>query len=142
MAGDAQSADSEALCQCRRTGCLPLDPPTRRMGILPRPAPPAQALATLRPGVFGGVLNFDVKGNASKLGKVVDLLRIASNLANPGDAKTLVIHPASPTHQQLSEEELKASGVRADLIRVSVGIDIIADFDYVLRIAFEAPAPP
>ncbi|KAJ7050314.1 Cys/Met metabolism PLP-dependent enzyme-domain-containing protein [Mycena amicta] len=105
-----------------------------------------QALATLRPGVFGGVLNFGVKGNASKPSKVVDLLRLASNLANLGDAKTLVIHPASTTHHQLSEEELKASGVRTDLIRVSVGIedirDIIADFDHALRIAFEAPTPP
>ncbi|KAF7289724.1 hypothetical protein MIND_01345800 [Mycena indigotica] len=107
-----------------------------------------QAVASLRPGVFGSVLNFGVKGEspARQASKVVDLLRLASNLANLGDAKTLVIHPASTTHQQLSEEELKSSGVQADLIRVSVGIedisDIIADFDHALRIAFEAATPP
>ncbi|KAJ7716616.1 hypothetical protein B0H16DRAFT_1741141 [Mycena metata] len=56
---------------------------------------------TLRPGVFGGVLNFGVKGDSARASKVVDLLKLASNLANLGDAKTLVIHPASTTHQQL-----------------------------------------
>ncbi|KAJ7895456.1 Cys/Met metabolism PLP-dependent enzyme-domain-containing protein [Mycena olivaceomarginata] len=106
------------------------------------PAHPSHqlALATLRPGAFGGVLNFGVKGDAAQASKVVDLLKLASNLANVGDAKTLVIHPASTTHQQLSEEALKASGVKTDLIRVSVGIedisDIIADFKNALELAF------
>ncbi|KAJ7886818.1 Cys/Met metabolism PLP-dependent enzyme-domain-containing protein [Mycena olivaceomarginata] len=99
------------------------------------PAHPSHqlALATLRPGAFGG-------GDAAQASKVVDLLKLASNLANVGDAKTLVIHPASTTHQQLSEEALKASGVKTDLIRVSVGIedisDIIADFKNALELAF------
>ncbi|KAJ6612548.1 Cys/Met metabolism PLP-dependent enzyme-domain-containing protein [Mycena sp. CBHHK59/15] len=101
-----------------------------------------RALTTLRPGVFGGVLNFGVKGDVVQASKVVDLLKLASNLANLGDAKTLVIHPASTTHQQLAEEEQRASGVQPDLIRVSVGIedisDIIADFENALRIAFES----
>ncbi|KAJ7274606.1 Cys/Met metabolism PLP-dependent enzyme-domain-containing protein, partial [Mycena rebaudengoi] len=107
------------------------------------PAHPShqRALTTLRRGAFGGVLNFGVKGNAAKASKVVDLLKLASNLANLGDAKTLVIHPASTTHGLLSEEEQRASGVEPDLIRVSVGIedisDIIADFENALRIAFE-----
>ncbi|KAK7046455.1 Cys/Met metabolism PLP-dependent enzyme-domain-containing protein [Favolaschia claudopus] len=100
-----------------------------------------RALTTLRSGAFGGVLNFGIKGDAAQASKVVDLLKLASNLANVGDAKTLVIHPASTTHQQLSEEALKASGVKPDLIRVSVGIedvsDIIADFESALRLAFE-----
>ncbi|KAJ7031735.1 Cys/Met metabolism PLP-dependent enzyme-domain-containing protein [Mycena alexandri] len=99
-----------------------------------------RALETLRPGVFGGVLNFGVKGDSARASKVVDLLKLASNLANLGDAKTLVIHPASTTHQQLSDEAQLASGVKPDLIRVSVGIedisDIIADFENALRIAF------
>ncbi|KAJ7245641.1 Cys/Met metabolism PLP-dependent enzyme-domain-containing protein [Mycena haematopus] len=99
-----------------------------------------RALTTLRPGAFGGVLNFGVKGDTTQASKVVDLLKLASNLANVGDAKTLVIHPASTTHQQLSEEEQRASGIKPDLIRVSVGIedisDIIADFENALRIAF------
>ena len=67
------------------------------------------------------MLNFGVKGGDPVVGsKVVDSLRLASNLANVGDAKTLVIHPASTTHQQLTEEEQYASGVSPDLIRVGL----------------------
>jgi O-acetylhomoserine/O-acetylserine sulfhydrylase len=77
------------------------------------------ALETLREGAFGGMLSFGVKGNDAAVGsKVVDLLRLASHLANVGDAKTLVIHPASTTHHQLSSEEQIATGVTPDLIRV------------------------
>ncbi|KAH9979383.1 O-acetylhomoserine ami [Lactifluus volemus] len=77
------------------------------------------ALETLREGAFGGMLSFGVKGNDTAVGsKVVDLLRLASHLANVGDAKTLVIHPASTTHHQLSSEEQIATGVTPDLIRV------------------------
>ncbi|KAG2360288.1 Cys/Met metabolism PLP-dependent enzyme-domain-containing protein [Suillus spraguei] len=87
----------------------------------------------LRPNIFGGVLSFGVKGDISVARTVVDSLKLASHLANVGDAKTLVIHPASSTHQQLSDEEQLSSGVTPDLIRVSVGIehinDIIADFE-------------
>jgi len=99
----------------------------------------AIAKKLLRPGVFGGVLSFGVKGDATRASKLVDNLKLASHLANVGDAKTLVIHPASTTHAQLSEEEQLSSGVTPDLIRVSVGIeaisDIIADFDAALKIA-------
>jgi O-acetylhomoserine/O-acetylserine sulfhydrylase len=63
-------------------------------------------------------------------------VKLASHLANVGDAKTLVIHPASTTHEQLSEAEQTASGVKPDMIRVSVGIehidDIKADFEQAL----------
>lgn len=67
---------------------------------------------------FGGVLSFGVKGDAKTASKVVDSLKLASHLANVGDAKTLVIHPATTTHQQLSDEEQLACGVTPDLIRV------------------------
>ncbi|KAH9974908.1 O-acetylhomoserine ami [Lactifluus volemus] len=88
---------------------------------------------------FGGMLSFGVKGNDPTLcNKVIDSLRLASNLANVGDAKTLVIHPATTTHQQLTAEEQVATGVTPDLIRVSVGIehikDIIADFEEALKV--------
>lgn len=76
---------------------------------------------------FGGVLTFGVKGGASAATRVIDGLKLASHLANVGDAKTLVIHPAGTTHQQLSEAEQRASGVTPDLIRVSVGIEHIDD---------------
>ncbi|KAI0667457.1 O-acetylhomoserine ami [Trametes maxima] len=96
------------------------------------------ALRLLRPHAFGGMLTFGVKGDAEVGSLVVDKMKLASNLANVGDAKTLVIHPASTTHQQLSAEEQLASGVTPDLIRVSVGIenisDIIADFDNALKV--------
>jgi O-acetylhomoserine/O-acetylserine sulfhydrylase len=94
----------------------------------------------LKPDAYGGVLSFGVHGDSKIASKVVDSLKLASNLANVGDAKTLVIHPASTTHSQLTEEEQLSSGVTPDLIRVSVGIedikDIIADFEASLQIAF------
>lgn len=101
---------------------------------------PSHALAQklLRPNAYGGVLSFGVKGDASAASKVVDNLKLASHLVNVGDAKTLVVHPATTTHQQLSEQEQLASGVTPDLIRVSVGIesigDIIADFEEGLKV--------
>jgi len=99
---------------------------------------PYHALAKkyLRNG-FGAVLNFGIKGGANAARTFIDNVELASHLANVGDAKTLVINPASTTHQQLSEAEQKSAGVRPDLIRVSVGIehidDIKADFDHALR---------
>ncbi|MDW7758473.1 MAG: PLP-dependent transferase, partial [Desulfuromonadales bacterium] len=71
--------------------------------------------------------------------RFIDHVQLASHLANVGDAKTLVIHPASTTHQQLTPEEQQSAGVTPDYIRVSVGIesieDILADFDQALRAA-------
>lgn len=82
----------------------------------------------LRPGLYGGVLSFGVKGTAADASKLVDSLKLASNLANVGDAKTLVIHPATTTHQQLSEQEQLDSGVTPDLIRVSIGIHMTREY--------------
>lgn len=79
-----------------------------------------EAKRLLRPNTFGGVLSFGVKGNFDVASGVVDKLKLASNLANVGDAKTLVIHPASTTHSQLTEEERMATGVTEDLIRVRI----------------------
>ncbi len=82
---------------------------------------------------FGSVLSFGIRGGPRAAERFIDSVELASHLANVGDAKTLVIHPASTTHQQLTAEEQRAAGVTSDLIRVSVGIehidDIIADFD-------------
>lgn len=82
---------------------------------------------------FGGVLNFGIKGSKEKAAAFIEALQLASHLANVGDAKTLVIHPATTTHEQLSSEEQIASGVLPNLIRVSVGLehidDIKADFE-------------
>jgi O-acetylhomoserine (thiol)-lyase len=86
---------------------------------------------------FGGVLNFGVAGTKETAAKLINEFKLASMLANVGDAKTLVIHPASTTHEQLSEQEQQAAGVLPNLIRVSVGIehidDIKADFEQALN---------
>jgi O-acetylhomoserine/O-acetylserine sulfhydrylase len=82
---------------------------------------------------YGGVLQFGIKGGLENGKKFIDSIQLISHLANVGDAKTLAIHPASTTHEQLSEDERKASGVLDNLIRISVGIehleDIKADFE-------------
>ncbi len=84
-----------------------------------------------------GVLTFGVKGGAEAGEKVMNSLKLAAIVVHVADVRTSVLHPASMTHRQLSEEELVAAGVSADLIRVSVGIenidDIKADFDQALR---------
>ena len=81
----------------------------------------------------GGVLNFGVKGTKENASKFIDSLELVSHLANVGDCKTLAIHPASTTHEQLSEAEQLAGGVLPNIIRISVGIehieDIKADFE-------------
>ncbi|KAJ3284512.1 Homocysteine synthase [Rhizoclosmatium sp. JEL0117] len=97
------------------------------------------AVQYLRKGAFGGVLTFGVKGGAANGGKFVESVKLASHLANVGDSRTLVIHPSSTTHQQLTAEEQLSSGVTPDLIRVSVGLehieDIKADFAQALALA-------
>ncbi|KAB0663902.1 homocysteine synthase [Oryzomonas japonica] len=88
-------------------------------------------------GLFGALVGFGIKGGGVAEGKkIIDHLKLHSLLANIGDAKSLVIHPASTTHQQLSPEEQLTTGVTADYIRLSVGIenvnDIIVDLDQAL----------
>ena len=88
------------------------------------------------PNGQGAIIGFGIKGGASAGVKFINSVKLLSHLANIGDAKTLVIHPASTTHQQLTEKEQNATGVTADYIRLSVGIenveDIIADIDQAL----------
>jgi len=76
---------------------------------------------------FGGVLSFKVKAGKEAADKLVNNLKLISHLANVGDAKTLIIHPASTTHQQLSEKEQLSSGVVPGVLRLSVGIENIQD---------------
>jgi len=88
---------------------------------------------------FGGVLSFKVKGGKEQADKLVNSVQLISHLANVGDAKTLIIHPSSTTHDQLSEEEQKKSGVEPGLLRVSVGIehvsDIISDLEQAIAVS-------
>jgi O-acetylhomoserine (thiol)-lyase len=89
------------------------------------------------PDGCGAIVGFGIKGGRTAGVKFINSVRLASHLANIGDAKTLVIHPASTTHQQLTEAEQRAAGVTPEYIRLCVGIedlrDIQADLDQALR---------
>ena len=103
------------------------------------PSHPSYALAKKyhHRGLYGAILGFGIKGGMEAGKKFIDHLKLFSHLANIGDAKSLVIHPASTTHQQLTPAEQLATGVTDDFVRLSVGIenvdDIIADLDQALR---------
>jgi O-acetylhomoserine (thiol)-lyase len=93
-------------------------------------------------GNYGGLVGFGIKGGLEAGKKFIESVKLLSHLANIGDAKTLVIHPASTTHQQLTREEQAATGVTEDYIRLSIGIedaeDIIADINQALRTSAES----
>ena len=108
---------------------------------------PTNAIAKrILTGGFGGMITFGIKGGVEAGRRLIDNVKLFSLLANVGDAKSLIIHPASTTHQQLSADEQAASGVTKDLIRLSIGIehvdDILADLDQALRTATATPARP
>lgn len=91
----------------------------------------------LQNGYFGSVFTFGIKGGYDKAETFINSVELSSHLANVGDAKTLVIHPASTTHQQLNEQEQLDAGVRPELVRVSVGIEHIEDIKEDFRSAFD-----
>jgi O-acetylhomoserine (thiol)-lyase len=82
------------------------------------------------PNGCGAILTFGIKGGMEAGKRLIESLKLFSHLANVGDAKSLVIHPASTTHRQLSEEELTAAGVTPDMVRLSVGIEDIEDITW------------
>ena len=98
--------------------------------------PTHQIAAKYHHGGFGAIVGFGIKGGLSAGKRFIDSVKLFSLLANIGDAKSLVIHPASTTHQQLTPEQRLATGVTDDFIRLSVGLehidDIIADLDQAL----------
>ncbi len=87
---------------------------------------------------FGGLIGFGIKGGLEAGRKFINSVKLFSHLANIGDAKSLVIHPGSTTHQQLSPEEQAATGVTPDYIRLSVGLEDIADIKADLEQALQA----
>jgi len=104
---------------------------------------PDHALAQrLLPKGAGSIVSFGIKGGRAAGRKFIESLRMISHLANVGDAKTLVIHPASTTHQQMDAAALVAAGVGGELVRLSVGLeaagDIIDDFAQALRASQKA----
>ncbi|GAB4028077.1 O-acetylhomoserine aminocarboxypropyltransferase/cysteine synthase family protein [Spirosoma gilvum] len=91
---------------------------------------------------FGGVFTFKVKGDKDAADRFVNSLKLVSHLANVGDSKTLIIHPAATTHQQLSEQEQASAGVEAGVLRVSAGIEHISDIKADFEQAFAQIAEP
>ena len=141
LRGKAHSVNANALAQWLKD-----HPAVKRVSHPSLSEHPSHARAKkyFRPGCFGSVLTFEIKGKdaAQELEfgkKVIDSLNMAAHLANVGDARTLVIHPASTTHEQLSPEEQIAAGVAPSMVRVSVGYedldDIKADFTAALAAA-------
>jgi O-acetylhomoserine (thiol)-lyase len=88
-------------------------------------------------GSYGGIVGFGIKGGKESGKRLIEAVKLFSHLANIGDTKSLIIHPASTTHQQLTKQEQGATGVTEDFIRLSIGIedadDIIEDLDQALR---------
>src|SRR2546430_1288289 len=89
--------------------------------------PDHQLAKRLLPRGAGSIVSFGIKGGRAAGKKFIESLRMISHLANVGDAKTLVIHPASTTHQQMDAAQLKAAGVGEELVRLSVGIETVSD---------------
>jgi len=93
----------------------------------------------LLPKGAGAILSFGINGGRAAGAKFIESVQLASHLANIGDARTLVLHPASTTHQQMSSGDLETAGIGEELIRVSVGLedpaDIIEDFTSALRVS-------
>ncbi|MCW9035893.1 MAG: PLP-dependent transferase, partial [Rhodospirillales bacterium] len=90
------------------------------------------------PKGFGGIMSFGVKGGRPAGRKLIERLAVFSHLANIGDAKSLVIHPASTTHQQMDAAALEAAGVGEDLVRLSVGLEDVGDLIDDLKQALRA----
>jgi len=90
----------------------------------------------------GAVFSFGVAGGREAGQRFIEAVQLASHLANIGDARTLVIHPASTTHQQLTDDQLRDGGVPPDLVRISIGLedvdDILWDLDQALAAAGKA----
>ncbi|ULQ51916.1 O-acetylhomoserine aminocarboxypropyltransferase/cysteine synthase family protein [Flavihumibacter fluvii] len=87
---------------------------------------------------FGGVLSFKIKGGKEAADKFVNGLKLISHLANVGDSKTLIIHPATTTHEQLTEAEQKSAGVEPGILRISLGIEHIDDIKDDIETGFAA----
>lgn len=130
-----------ALGLARRLRAHPAAAYVRYPGLEDDPAH-ARAAACFG-GRFGGLLAFGVRGGREAARRFVESLELALHLANIGDSRTVVVHPASTTHRQLSEAELRAAGVAPDMVRVSVGLedldDLVRDFERALDRAVGSP---
>ena len=113
-------------------------PKVERVNYPKLPDSPYHALAEkYLPKGVGSIFTFHVKGGEAEARKVIDSLEIFSNLANVADAKSLVVHPATTTHAQLSDSDLEAAGVTKNQIRLSIGLENVDDLIEDLRLALE-----
>ena len=103
-------------------------------------SPYAAHVARYLPNGQGGILAFGIEGDREAGGRFIEACELLSHLANVGDAKTLVIHPASTTHRRLDDQALAASGVTGDMIRLSVGLEDVADLIWDIDQALERSA--
>jgi O-acetylhomoserine (thiol)-lyase len=103
-------------------------------------SPFAANVARYLPQGQGGIMAFGIEGDRDAGGRFIEACELLSHLANVGDAKTLVIHPASTTHRRLDDEALAASGVTGDMIRLSVGLEDVADLIWDIDQALERSA--
>ena len=98
--------------------------------------PDVELARTLLPAGAGAIFSFGIEGGREAGARFIERLEVFSHLANVGDLRSLVIHPASTTHQQMNADQLNAAGIGEDLVRVSVGLeapeDLIADLDQAL----------
>jgi O-acetylhomoserine (thiol)-lyase len=135
---DARPAHAAPLRQRKAVVEAPERPPEGRLGRVFRPQGPSNHELQKRysPNGAGAVFTFGLKGGHEAGVKFVESLEMVSHLANIGDTRTLVIHPASTTHRQLTDEQRAAAGAGNDVVRLSIGIenadDIIADIDQAL----------
>jgi O-acetylhomoserine (thiol)-lyase len=103
------------------------------------PSHPSYKLAQkYMPKGQGAIMTFGIKGGIEAGRKVINNVKLFSHLANVGDSKSLIIHPASTTHQQLNEQEQEAAGVSPGMIRLSIGTESIEDILYDLNQAIQA----
>jgi O-acetylhomoserine (thiol)-lyase len=98
-------------------------------------------VAWVREPALGSIFTFGLRGGRDAGQRFIDALELWSHLANVGDAKSLVIHPASTTHSQLSDEELEKAGVPPELVRLSVGLEDTADLLWDIDRALAAAVP-
>ena len=119
-------------------GFLVNHPKVEKVNYPKLPDSPYHALAEkYLPKGVGSIFTFHVKGGEAEARKVIDSLEIFSNLANVADAKSLVVHPATTTHAQLSDSDLEAAGVTKNQIRLSIGLENVDDLIEDLRLALE-----
>ena len=110
--------------------------------MLFRSHPDYKLAKQLLPRGCGAVFSFDIKGGREAGRKFIEALRVFSHLANVGDAKSLVIHPATTTHYRMSDEDLKKAGIGPGTVRLSIGLEDVDDLVQDLERALSVAARP